>query len=74
MENISKLKKYKENALIRLSEIDNLLNSETEMIKQKALNYEKKELINSIDNIDKYLKKIELIEKVKQYENSSRNC
>ena len=38
------------------------------------LDYRKMELLTSIENIEKYLKRLEFVEKVKNYENSSRNA
>ncbi len=71
-----KLKKIEEiNQRIKENEIENIGVDENEKTAEKRikLEYERKELYDEINIIEKYIKKIEYIKKVKEkYENSSR--
>lgn len=74
MEKIEKLKKVVDMMKLKVASIERKLNKEfgpSGMEKMK-LEFEKAELNTSISNIERYMKRLELIEKVKKYENNSR--
>lgn len=74
MENIEKLK----NAIIvfekELAELDKKIKLDLNMDEKMKIDHRKMELLVSIENLNKYIKRLEFVEKVKSYENSSRNA
>lgn len=74
MENVEKLK----NAVIvfenELSELDKKLKTNLNIDEKMKADHRKMELLVSIENLNKYVKRLEFVEKVKSYENSSRNA
>lgn len=73
MENIEKLKNALKAFEEELKEIEKKLKTELPMDEKLKAEFRRKELLESLANIEKYLKRLEFKEKVKKYENSSRN-
>lgn len=74
MNKIEKLKKVVNGMKLKLASINGKLGKEhLPRVERMKLEYENKEILNSINNLEKYIKRLELIEKVKNYENNSRN-
>lgn len=74
MENIEKLKRDILSFEEELKEIESKPKNTLGTDEKMKLDYRKMELLTSIENIEKYLKRLEFVEKVKNYENSSRNA
>ena len=74
MENIEKLKRAILSFEEELKEIESIPKNTIGTDEKMKLDYRKMELLTSIENIEKYLKRLEFVEKVKNYENSSRNA
>lgn len=74
MENIEKLKRAILSFEEELKEIESKPKNTLGTDEKMKLDYRKMELLTSIENIEKYLKRLEFVEKVKNYENSSRNA
>ena len=74
MENIEKLKRAILSFEEELKEIESKPKNALGTDEKMKLDYRKMELLTSIENIEKYLKRLEFVEKVKNYENSSRNA
>ncbi len=74
MENIEKLKRAILSFEEELKEIESIPKNTIGIDEKMKLDYRKMELLTSIENIEKYLKRLEFVEKVKNYENSSRNA
>lgn len=71
---IEKLKKVVNGMKLKLASINAKLGKEyLPRVERMKLEYENKEILTSINNLEKYIKRLELIEKVKNYENNSRN-
>lgn len=74
MDKIEKLKKVEDTMKLKVGKINRELSKEyMPRIKRLRLEYEKNDLLASIKNIEIYRKRLELIEKVRKYENNSRN-
>lgn len=73
MENIDKLKNALKTFEEELKEIEKKLKTELPMDEKLKAEFRHRELLESLGNIEKYLKRLEFKEKVKKYENSSRN-
>lgn len=74
MENTEKLKRAILSFEEELKEIESIPKNTIGTDEKMKLDYRKMELLTSIENIEKYLKRLEFVEKVKNYENSSRNA
>lgn len=73
MGKIEKLKKVEEVMKIKIGSINRELSKEyLPKMQRIKLEYERNDLLASIKNIEVYRKRLELIEKVRQYENNSR--
>lgn len=73
MEKIEKLKKVIDVLKVQVAGINRELAKEFGVSKTKRmkLEYEKVDKLKSLDNLEKYVRRLELIEKVKRYENNS---
>ncbi len=71
--------------IVKLRNAISIFESELNLINQKLrgnigfeekmkLDHRKMEVLVSIENLKKYIKRLEFVEKVKEYENSSRNA
>lgn len=74
MENIEKLKKAVEIFEQELKELEEKLRKNLNVDEKMKADYRKMEVLVSIENLTKYIKRLEYVEKVKNYENSSRNA
>ncbi len=74
MENIEKLKKAVEMFEQELKELEEKLRKNLNVDEKMKADHRKMEVLVSIENLTKYIKRLEYIEKVKNYENSSRNA
>lgn len=74
MENIEKLKKAVEIFEKELKELEDKLRKNLNVDEKMKADYRKMEVLVSIENLTKYIKRLEYVEKVKNYENSSRNA
>jgi hypothetical protein len=73
MGKIEKLKKVEEVMKLKVGSINRELSKEyLPKMQRMKLEYERNDLLASIKNIEVYRKRLELIEKVRQYENNSR--
>lgn len=74
MENLDKLK----NAVLifekELEELEHKLKKDLNVDEKMKIDFRKAEIAQSINNLTKYIKRLEFVEKVKKYENSSRNA
>jgi len=74
MENIDKLK----NAVLifekELEMLEHKLKKDLNVDEKMKIDFRKAEIAQSINNLTKYIKRLEFVEKVKKYENSSRNA
>lgn len=74
MKNIEKLKKAVEIFEQELKELEEKLRKNLNIDEKMKADYRKMEVLVSIENLTKYIKRLEYVEKVKNYENSSRNA
>ncbi len=74
MENIEKLKKAVEMFEQELKELEEKLRKNLNVDEKMKADHRKMEVLVSIENLTKYIKRLEYVEKVKNYENSSRNA
>lgn len=74
MENIEKLKKAVEMFEQELKELEEKLRKNLNVDEKMKVDHRKMEVLVSIENLTKYIKRLEYVEKVKNYENSSRNA
>ena len=74
MENIEKLKKAVEIFEQELKELEEKLRKNLNVDEKMKADYRKMEVLVSIENLTKYIKRLEYVEKVKNYENSSRDA
>ncbi len=73
MEKIEKVEKVIEMLKVQIAGVNRELSKEFGLSKTKKmkLEYERLDKQKSLDNLEKYVKRLELIEKVKRYENNS---
>ncbi len=73
MEKIEKVEKVIEMLKVQIAGVNRELSKEFGLSKTKKmkLEYERLDKQKSLDNLEKYAKRLELIEKVKRYENNS---
>lgn len=74
MENIVKLRNAITIFESELNQINQKLRANIGLEEKMKLDHRKMEVLVSIENLKKYIKRLEFVEKVKSYENSSRNA
>lgn len=74
MENIEKLKSAVVIFEMELKELEKKLKKELAVDEKMRADHRRMEVLLSIENLNKYIKRLEFVEKVKKYENSSRNA
>jgi hypothetical protein len=74
MENIVKLRNAITVFESELNQINQKLRGNIGLEEKMKLDHRKMEVLVSIENLKKYIKRLEFVEKVKEYENSSRNA
>lgn len=73
MENVVKLRNAISLFESELNQINQRLRGNIGTDEKMKLDHRKMEVLVSIENLKKYIKRLEFVEKVKEYENSSRN-
>ena len=74
MENVEELKKTVEIFEAELKELEEKLKGKLAVDEKMKADYRRMEVLVSIENLAKYINRLEYIEKVRKYENSSRNA
>ena len=74
MENVEELKKTVEIFEAELKELEEKLKGKLAVDEKMKADYRRMEVLVSIENLTKYINSLEYIEKVRKYENSSRNA
>ena len=74
MENVEELKKTIEIFEAELKELEEKLKEKLAVDEKMKADYRRMEVLVSIENLTKYINRLEYIEKVRKYENSSRNA
>jgi uncharacterized protein YPO0396 len=74
MENVEELKKTVEIFEAELKELEEKLKGKLAIDEKMKADYRRMEVLVSIENLTKYINRLEYIEKVRKYENSSRNA
>ena len=74
MENVEELKKTVEIFEAELKELEEKLKEKLAVDEKMKAEYRRMEVLVSIENLTKYINRLEYIEKVRKYENSSRNA
>ncbi|MBU9916937.1 MAG: hypothetical protein KTQ14_00375 [Fusobacteriaceae bacterium] len=74
MENVEELKKTVEIFEAELKELEEKLKGKLAVDEKMKADYRRMEVLVSIENLTKYINRLEYIEKVRKYENSSRNA
>ncbi|MBP6467797.1 MAG: hypothetical protein KA277_07205 [Fusobacteriaceae bacterium] len=74
MENVEELKKTVEIFEAELKELEEKLKEKLAVDEKMKADYRRMEVLVSIENLTKYINRLEYIEKVRKYENSSRNA
>ena len=74
MENVEELKKTVEILEAELKELEEKLKGKLAVDEKMKADYRRMEVLVSIENLTKYINRLEYIEKVRKYENSSRNA
>ena len=74
MENVEEHKKTVEIFEAELKELEEKLTGKLAVDEKMKADYRRMEVLVSIENLTKYINRLEYIEKVRKYENSSRNA
>ena len=74
MENVEELKKTVEIFEAELKELEEKLKGKLAVDEKMKADYRRMEVLVSIENLTKYINRLEYIEKVRKYENSRRNA
>ena len=74
MENVEELKKTVEIFEAQLKELEEELKGKLAVDEKMKADDRRMEVLVSIENLTKYINRLEYIEKVRKYENSSRNA
>ena len=74
MENVEELKKTVEIFEAELKELEEKLKGKLAVDEKMKADYRRMEVLVSIENLTKFINRLEYIEKVRKYENSSRNA
>ena len=74
MENVEEHKKTVEIFEAKLKELEEKLKEKLAVDEKMKADYRRMEVLVSIENLTKYINRLEYIEKVRKYENSSRNA
>lgn len=74
MENVEELKKTVEIFEAELKELEEKLKEKLAVDEKMKADYRRMEVLVSIENLTRYINRLEYIEKVRKYENSSRNA
>ena len=74
MENVEELKKTVEIFEAELKELEEKLKGKLAVDEKMKADYRRMEVLVSIENLTKYINRLEYIDKVRKYENSSRNA
>lgn len=74
MENVEELKKTVEIFEAELKDLEEKLKGKLAVDEKMKADYRRMEVLVSIENLTKYINRLEYIEKVRKYENSSRNA
>ncbi len=74
MEYVEELKKTVEIFEAELKELEEKLKGKLAVDEKMKADYRRMEVLVSIENLTKYINRLEYIEKVRKYENSSRNA
>ena len=74
MENVEELKKTVEIFEAELKELEEKLKGKLAVDEKMKADYRRMEVLVSIENLTKYINRLEYIEKVRKYEHSSRNA